>query len=91
MLTDFTDEQLDAASRLSFDRDFKTLIHYLVGEVTKLSLQAVKMGGENKERISGACLAIESLRDQLITAGDVIKKRKENEELEFFDKDPISP
>ena len=91
MLTEFTKEQLDAASRLTFDGDFKILLHYLVAEVTKLSLQTVKLGGDQKERYSGACLAIEDLRDKLITAPDVIKQRKENEELEMFERDPISP
>lgn len=91
MLTDFSHEELDAASRLTYDTDFKILIHYVVREVTKLSLQAVRVGGEEKERISGACLGLEELRDKLVTAPDVIKKLKENAELEGFDRDTISP
>lgn len=91
MITPFTDEQLDAASRLTYDSDFKILIHYLVAEVTKLSLQAVRTGGEEKERISGACLGLEEFRDILVTAPDVIKRRKENSEALIPERDLISP
>lgn len=91
MLTDFNELQLDCASRLAGDPYWAEIVNYLVHEVTKLSLDAVRVSGDEKTKLSGACLAIEEFRDLLLLAPDVIKQRKDREEMSLMTRDPISP
>ena len=90
-LNAFNKEQLDAASRLQNNQDFKTLINYLTAEVTELALKSTRQAGDIGEKLKGGCIALQELRDMYIEAPAVIQAEKERDEMALLDRDPISP
>jgi hypothetical protein len=90
-LSNFTEEQLQAAAELLSNDGFRKLLTYIAEEVTILSLKAVQFSGPEGERIKGACIAMQELRDSLIFSREHIKSLEEDREISEYKGDLISP
>lgn len=90
-LSNLNDEQIAAAAELLSDEGFKKLLVYIAEEVTILSLKAVQFAGPEGERIKGACLAMQELRDSLMFSREHMRSLEEERETAEYTGDLISP
>ena len=89
-LKDFDKREIEAIARLVSDPDFKIFVEYIKVGVAKLSLDSVNTSGDVSERFKGGCKTLQELRDNIVSARDVLERLK-NSEIEFLERDPISP
>jgi hypothetical protein len=90
-LSNLSDEQVAAAAELLSDEGFKKLLIYITEEVTLLSLKAVNFAGEEGERIKGACIAMQELRDSLMFSRENMKSLEDAREFDNYKGDLFSP
>jgi len=89
-LESFDDDQLLRFARLiKADEDFKAFVKYLTVQVTGLALKSTRFGGDEGEKLKGASIILQELRDLLIQAPKVLQGI--NEEKEIEGRDVISP
>lgn len=93
LLENFNKAELEAVVRMMRDPDFAQLINFVKKSATSLSNRAINTAGMESERIKGACLAIQELRDNLLSSRSNLDRYLDIDEFdqEMLDRDTISP